>query len=349
MPAVTLKNEPVKNDGDIGIPAITGLINYSKAINIFPESIKPYRSTALAYCASFVSTTIGFPLDTVKTRMQTYKRFDGYVDCIRKTYHNEGLKGFFRGIWAPLVSTSVSKSLSVMLFTKTKPYCYQLLFSGNKSHREPAHPFIRNVPVCFFSGVVAGSGVSLFACPFEFTKIYSQLLKLVQAQSLKESQASKVRNFDQNISTLNTIKQIVKYEGILGLYSGYRLHLLRDGMSTGIYYSIYESVKWSVNQILGLKNNETSQVSILLAGGLSGMCCWALIFPIDTTKSLIQKDIVTNIIRKQQGLNPLPKRVRKIQRFERKLYRGLGISVLRSFIVNMVFFSVFEYTMAHAI
>lgn len=40
-----------------------------------------------------------FPLDSVKTRMQTYK-YDNFTDCVRHTYQTEKYRGFFRGVTA---------------------------------------------------------------------------------------------------------------------------------------------------------------------------------------------------------------------------------------------------------
>ncbi|KAK6202456.1 integral membrane ornithine transporter of mitochondria [Scheffersomyces amazonensis] len=329
-----------------GIPAITGDIDFTKAIHVFPEQLKPFRSSVLAYSASFLSTFIGFPLDTVKTRMQTHKHFTGYFDCIKKSYMHEGIRGFFRGIWAPLVSTSFSKSLSVSLFTAVKPYTYDNLY---QSGGPELHPFLRNIPVCFISGTIAGGGVSLFACPFEFTKIYAQLERLVHNKSLSQI-PSNLQTSNQeliNNSTITIVKQIIKYEGIAGLYSGFKYHFLRDSLSSGFYYSVYESMKWSMNNFINKDPTKSSQISILLAGGLSGVLSWIFIFPVDTTKSLIQKDVVTNILRREQGLPPLPPKQRKLQKIEARLYRGLGISVSRSFLVNMVFFSTYEVAMAY--
>ncbi|ABN65638.2 integral membrane ornithine transporter of mitochondria [Scheffersomyces stipitis CBS 6054] len=330
-----------------GIPAITGDIDYHTAFHVFPEALMPFRGSILAYGSSFLSTFLGFPLDTVKTRMQTHKHFTSYWDCVKKTYTREGVKGFFRGIWAPLVSTSFSKSFSVTLFTLVKPHVYHSIYSFNDSN--PAHPFIRNIPVCFVSGTIAGGGVSLFACPFEFTKIYAQLEKLVHNKSLKELPGNlPTQNQEmRNTSTAQIVRQIIKYEGVRGLYSGFKYHFLRDSLSSGFYYSIYESMKWTMNNLINKDPLKSSQVSILMAGGFSGVFSWALIFPVDTTKSLIQKDVVTNILRKEQGLEPLPPKHRKLQKIERRLYRGLGISMSRSFLVNMVFFNAYELCMRY--
>lgn len=333
--SVEAKDIPSNSNGSI--PAITGALDHRDALHIFPDFMKPYRSTIIAYGASFLGTTIGFPMDTVKTRMQTHREFTSYFDCAAKTFKAEGMKGFFRGIWAPLISTSCSKSINVSLFSYCKPFCHDLIYQHDDDNT--THPIIRNIPVCFSSGMIAGAGVSLFASPFEFTKVFSQISKLVERDSVHKVNLS-------SASTLATFKKIIKYEGPTGLYSGFRYHVMRDSLSSGIYYSIYETFKYSINQLINSDPSTNSPVAILLAGGFSGITCWTLVFPIDTTKSLIQKDIIHNIFRKRDGLEPHPLPERKI-RIERSLYRGLGISVTRSFIVNMVFFSAFEFLMGH--
>ena len=60
--------------------------------------IKRYRTEVCAGSASVLSTLTAFPLDSVKTRLQTYP-YAGFTDCVRSTYQKEGLHGFFRGMW----------------------------------------------------------------------------------------------------------------------------------------------------------------------------------------------------------------------------------------------------------
>lgn len=340
-----------------GIPTITGDIDYSKAFHVFPKELQPFRGTIIAYGASLFSTFVGLPFDAVKIRMQTHKQFTGYFDCFKKTYVKEGLAGFFRGSTPVLISTSFAKSLSVSLFTTVKPYTYSVLYESPwTKNLDNTSPFLKNIPVCFISGLISGAGVSVFACPFEFTKIYAQLERLVTSKSIKElsnlkpAEALKpsptILNPSKSISTATIVKEIVKSDGITGLYSGFRYHAMRDSISTGIYYSIYESMKWAMNNFINKDPSISSPFSVLLAGGLSGVFSWILIFPVDTRKALIQKDAVTNILRKSHGLEPLPTKSKQ-EKLQGRAYRGLGISITRSFIVNMVFFGVFELGMKY--
>jgi Mitochondrial carrier protein len=58
--------------------------------------VKRYRVEVAASASSVLSTMTTFPLDSVKTRMQTYK-YAGFRDCVRHTYQTEKFRGFFRG------------------------------------------------------------------------------------------------------------------------------------------------------------------------------------------------------------------------------------------------------------
>lgn len=59
--------------------------------------VKRYRTEIAASTSSVFSTLTAFPLDSVKTRMQTY-HYRGFLDCVKHTYQTEKLGGFFRGV-----------------------------------------------------------------------------------------------------------------------------------------------------------------------------------------------------------------------------------------------------------
>ncbi|GEQ71456.1 hypothetical protein JCM33374_g5140 [Metschnikowia sp. JCM 33374] len=329
------------------IPAITGSIDESLAIRVFPPALAPYKSTVIAYGSSFIATTIGFPFDTVKTRMQSYKKFTSVFDCVVKSYKADGIKGFYRGIWAPLFSTSFVRSINVSIFTGVKPLCYDALYGWNKiGESAQLHPFVMNFPVCFLAGSAAGVGTSILSGPVEFTKVYAQIAALAHnssSPSSKEAPTAYVRQ-----STLETVKSIYRHNGPLGFYSGYRYQFVRDAAGSGVYFAVYESFKWACNALINGEPSNSSAISILVAGGMSGVTCWSIVFPFDTIKSLIQKDVITNTLRKEQGQEPLPIKNRKLV-FEKRMYRGLGVSISRTFLVNMVFFGTFEFSMKHLI
>jgi len=67
--------------------------------------VKLYSTEIAAGTSSVLSTLATFPLDSVKTRMQTYQ-YKGVRDCVRHTYKTEHLRGFFRGEFEAAVPPS---------------------------------------------------------------------------------------------------------------------------------------------------------------------------------------------------------------------------------------------------
>ena len=67
--------------------------------------------------AGIVGTVIGFPLDTVKTRMQTgtAKAGSGIVKVARNVVKHEGFFSLYKGIGPPLISLSI---LGTLTFTQ---------------------------------------------------------------------------------------------------------------------------------------------------------------------------------------------------------------------------------------
>lgn len=69
--------------------------NSLKLINL-PPVLQPYKQTACAYVSSLIALGTGYPLDSIKTRLQTYK-YKSVWQCIVDTKKNEGVAGFYRG------------------------------------------------------------------------------------------------------------------------------------------------------------------------------------------------------------------------------------------------------------
>lgn len=224
-----------------------------------------------------------FPLDSVKTRMQTYK-YDNFSDCVRETYRTERWRGFFRGefrVWNDFVYTvywstcrsycAVSKchsrtdNLFFGLPTLEIHLCRMVqtkLWFGSSCPRQ--HPWnISNIlhDCLLWSGGSYGRIVYYTSCmyvifggeadisqiertnintgPFELTKLSAQVSVLMaesNKHSLSDPSSSKmvreVAASYQNKGTFKTAMNIVKYRGIMGLYSGFSLHLRKSSVSS---------------------------------------------------------------------------------------------------------------------
>ncbi|KAL2355715.1 mitochondrial carrier domain-containing protein [Cryomyces antarcticus] len=303
---------------------------------------KRYRTEIAAGSSSLLSTVITFPLDSVKSRMQSGDK-PAFLECVRNVYRKEGTHGFFRGVAAPLVSVTIVRTISFTIYQRAK-YTYDRWIYKATGHsplvlanQKGARPSALTV-LCFgAAGATAGALITSISCPFELTKLNAQLSREM-AESNKKNPVSTaaddaIRRSYQEKGTWGTARALVRNRGIAGLYSGFHLHVLRDTIGTAIYFMTYESAKQTLANARG--NSPTSPAAVVVAGGLCGLVSWACIYPIDTAKTMYQRSCLETL--KRNTVTP------KISFFKIANYRGLGVSMLRSCMLNALFFSNFEF------
>jgi hypothetical protein len=103
--------------------------------------------------------------------MQTYK-FKSFLDCVRHTYKTERLKGFFRGVMAPIASVTFVRTISFSIYQKSK-YLYAAWINQNFGIDPLIHastggkyPNIATMACFGAAGATAGSVITLVACKF---------------------------------------------------------------------------------------------------------------------------------------------------------------------------------------
>ncbi|KAK4101495.1 mitochondrial carrier [Parathielavia hyrcaniae] len=316
----------------------------NNAVASYQRLIKRYRVEVAASASSVLSTLTTFPLDSVKTRMQTY-RYAGFVDCVRHTYRTEHLRGFFRGVAAPMASITLVRTVSFSIYQRSKyAYCdwVRRRFGVDvMAHVSSSGSYPNGWSVATFgaAGATAGSCITVIACepgPFELTKLSAQVsVLLADKKNCPKPESHAIAASYQNKGTFKTLGNIIKHRGVTGLYTGFRLHLMRDTLGTATYFMTYESSKQLLTTFGG-DGTHSNPLAVLVAGGLCGIVSWGLIYPIDSAKARYQRNSL--MYSKGQKVEPV-----KIHFFQRNMYRGLGVSMGRSCAVNAVFFSSFEF------
>jgi hypothetical protein len=310
---------------------------------LLPNAMMPYRQSICSYIAAMLSTAAGFPLDSVKTRLQTHK-FNSAWHCIVDTKKNEGLRGFYRGLTAPLMSASVVRSISVTVYGLSVPQWSQFWFSvyGTPSHSSTIDRLVKTTPVTLSAGAVAGMVCSVISCPFEFTKLASQIELLVLRR--KSVAAAEIRTK----GAADVAREIVQKAGLTALYAGYRYHFLRDFIGSGVYFCVYENFKIGLSSLMQAQTSQTPHpISVAIGGAMAGTVCWTVVYPIDTYKSMVQRDIYSHAIDvSAQQVVPSRPPVTLASMFRPRMYRGLGLSIARTSLIGMVFFSCYEQLIA---
>ncbi|KAF2480005.1 mitochondrial carrier domain-containing protein [Neohortaea acidophila] len=332
MPSSDDKNDSNDAKSEKPQPSPADTIFFFQPSHKVKRFAKKYRTEIAASTSSVLSTFFAFPLDFTKSRMQSYET--GFLHTVKDAYRAEGLRAFWRGVTPPVISVTLVRTISFSVYQRAK-YAYDRTIT-NMTGQSPlvlanapgSYPSLLTISCFGAAGATAGAVITTLSCPFELTKLNEQLAGKEARNSLGSGKSSTLR-----AGSWATAKRLVKDRGFSGLYSGYRLHLLRDTIGTSIYFMTYESTKQLMSNARG--RSPTSPYAVVVAGGMCGIVSWACIYPIDVAKTLYQKSLLSA----GSGVAKRP----RINFFGPGSYRGLFVSVLRSCIINAVFFSNFEF------
>ena len=284
-------------------------------------------------CMHFVGGTLGgmsgvlasYPLDTIKIRMQTQDiskiYYKNSLDCVKQMYKKDGIKVFYRGIEAPLLTYGIIKSITFGSYGNLLDYYKQKRIQNNTWNNKHTYGEL------FTAGCFGG-----FMCTFVMTP--NDRVK-IQMQTLDKN-GNKLYN-----STYECFKDVLKNKGVFGkdgLYKGWTSTVMRDVPGMSGYYLTYEVLLrnwrgWN-------KDGSHNKIQNLICGGIAGQVSWLPVYPIDIIKSRIQS------LKETSG----DKQIKNIDIFKtiakkdgiRGLYRGFGPTLIQAFPLHGTIFMVYE-------
>jgi len=293
------------------------------------EFLRHNKAVVCAISASYISTFAGYPLDSLKSRLQTTKTPISVPRLAALVYREEGIIGFYRGLWIPLMTISFVRAASFTIYSSTKEYC--------RKHKYFTRNSIFDVAATgAIGGALAGASITFGSVPFELVKVRRQLEYTIAA--------TKGVTMVKPPGTLEAVSEIFKANGVRGLYTGGRLHFVRDTSGTALYFFEYDAMR----HLLGRKRSGEQgptppwlpiPVSVVpfICGSLAGVSSWAIIYPLDVVKTKMQqralagdpprtvRETFRRLIRGPDPTNP-----RTMLAGLTRIYRGLGVSALRS-------------------
>ncbi|KAF6819010.1 mitochondrial carrier protein [Colletotrichum plurivorum] len=294
------------------------------------------------YISGAVGIIIGNPLDLLKVRLQA--REPAAVPPVRPTpgtgaiassaaslfRHFESPASLVTGSAAPILGYG---ALNALLFVS---------YNRTEAALNSALDIKSSLWTTWVAGAVGGLATWVVSTPTELIKCRAQLSS-------------------PPASSWAITKDVLRAEGIRGLYFGGVVTALRDSIGYGFYFWSYElTTRWMgvATADAGRETNlKEDAAKVLLCGGLAGIVTWASIFPLDVIKTRVQTQAFESTIESSPLLaaqqSESPKRAGAMQVAReayreggaRVFFRGLTICSVRAFVVNAVQWAVYEWAM----
>ncbi|KAJ3571324.1 hypothetical protein NP233_g3824 [Leucocoprinus birnbaumii] len=288
------------------------------------ENKSEHKPKPLPFIANFAAGAIAgiseiltfYPLDVVKTRMQLdtgkSKGLGGTFSSIIK---EEGVGRLYRGLVPPLLLEAPKRAVK---FAANDFWGKRYLdWSGEAKMTQS---------LSIITGCSAGATESVVVVPFELVKIKLQDKRLAS----------------QYNGPMDVVRQVIRKEGLLGLYAGMESTFWRHLYWNGGYFGTIFTVKKY------LPKADTAQEQLLnnfVSGALGGFVGTVLNTPFDVVKSRIQgAERVPGVVPKYNWTYPA---LATIMREEGvgALYKGFVPKVLRLAPGGGVLLLVVEFTL----
>ncbi|XP_013099057.1 tricarboxylate transport protein, mitochondrial isoform X2 [Stomoxys calcitrans] len=212
-----------------------------------------------------IEICITYPTEYVKTQLQLdekgeRKKYKGIVDCVKQTVSQRGLPGLYRGL-SVLIYGSIPKSAARFG-----------AFESLKNHMKSENGQL-NTSAKLLSGLGAGICEAVVAVtPMETIKV-----KFINDQ---RSAHPKFKGFFHGVS------EIIKAEGIGGIYKGLTATILKQGSNQAIRFYVLLSLK---DLYTGKDPNKTVPKPIVgVFGAIAGAASVFSNTPLDVLKTRMQ-------------------------------------------------------------
>uniref|UniRef100_A0A7S2E6B2 S-adenosylmethionine transporter n=1 Tax=Ditylum brightwellii TaxID=49249 RepID=A0A7S2E6B2_9STRA len=245
-----------------------------------------------------------FPIDTVKTRLQSPQGF----------WNAGGFRGIYRGLGAAAAGSAPGAALFFSVYETLKPQVASL---------QSQHECIPDNPAfCHMSAASAGEAM---AC---LVRVPTEVIK------------SKMQTNAVGASTLSQTVATVRAEssGVFGgLYRGYGITLLREIPFALIQFPIYEraKVEWSRYQ-----SYPVSPIQAAACGSFGGAIAAAATTPLDVVKTRLMLGSDKNGVPYRNGVDVLKRTM--AEEGSGALFRGIQPRVMWISIGGFVFFGAYE-------
>ncbi|KLO10587.1 putative mitochondrial amino acid transporter ARG-13 [Schizopora paradoxa] len=300
------------------------------------------KDIAFGSVAGMVSKVFEHPFDLCKVRLQSQvldhtARFNGPIDCLTQTWRNEGIRGLYRGLPAPIVGAMVENAV---LFLSYGQIQRAFRFSSGKDASSDV-----SIAQKVVAGAGAGAITSFFLTPIELVKCKMQV-QMLSIGSLTDASAQ--ARMSALPGPIKVFKNVLHTNGVRGLWLGQTGTLLRETGGCAAWFGTKEAI---CDFLLARRRHQLPEGARLelkewesaVAGACAGVSYNVVLFPADSVKSALQTE---------EELRPTSGGTRRTfwgmaramyaSQGVRGLYAGMGITVARAIPSSAMIFLIYD-------
>lgn len=302
------------------------------------------------YISGAVGIIVGNPLDMLKVRLQASPN-PPFSPSPTPSY----LRPWMSGTAAPVLGYGALNALLFVSYNRTEGALNRALHIAGGTGT--------NLWTTWLAGAAGGLATWVVSTPTELVKCRAQLAS-------------------PPLSSWAIARQVLRVEGVRGLYCGGVVTALRDSVGYGFYFWSYELGTRLVENLDGQADPDApagqgggvpnprllgrEAAKVLLCGGIAGVITWASIFPLDVIKTRVQAQILhrrtsgagnerSSLLEGEAQRRPHePKKRLGAWCIAQETYReggvqsflrGLTVCSIRAFVVNAVQWAIYEWIM----
>ncbi|CAF1022632.1 unnamed protein product [Rotaria magnacalcarata] len=219
-----------------------------------------------------IEICITFPTEFVKTQLQLDegssrrgepRKYNGVIDCVKKTVHSRGFFGLYRGLSVLLYGSIPKSAVRFGAFEELKKYAADEHGQLNSKTR-----------------LLCGLGAGLAEALLVVTPMETVKVKFIHDQNLAKPN---YRGF------FHGVREIIRKEGIRGTYQGLTPTLLKQGTNQAIRFFVMETLKEHYRKYTN--KGQHAPVPVIITGVFGLIAGAASVFgntPLDVVKTRMQ-------------------------------------------------------------
>jgi solute carrier family 25 carnitine/acylcarnitine transporter 20/29 len=246
--------------------------------------------------------------------------------------HASTLRALYKGIGGPLVTVGMVQSINFAVYDSCRRTLYNLDHPQQQHDTQSSTSYLHNDSLynVAASSMVAGSILACFTSPMLIVKTQQQ----VHGHSFRRAVQEMIR--PDKAAPLQ----------FRNMFVGFGVHSFLEIIGRTVYFVTYEHLKRSLLQYRQQQDPDLTVVHLtdrMASAAVSGILCWAAIFPIDAVRCRLYAERPT--IHARLTAVQMARHMYQQAGGWRAFYRGFGVTVLRAGPVAAAVLPVYDLTL----